>query len=501
MILYTKRYGGFPLLFSLQGTSWPYGILPAVCSTCIGLVIGSIPTIEDVVSGDNFMDHPYPFQLYAFIIGFLVVFRTNFAYQRYWEGRGTIAQMGSKWLDGACMALAFDATGDPTTPFMDGVGMEDEDRLPFATQPTSCGAASHTEFCEEVLHLFSLMHALAMQHFRGDTNLDNLKCFSIRGEGNRLRRLTALPDAPQWSHVVKPGQHTISIFVGNIRKSYEDVYQSMQLQVIGELDLEERQLLQKDSIGKEVPTEARVTMVESWIMRRLLARQKHEKSDMAETSAPILSRLYQVISDGCIGFGQASKLVDTPFPFPYQNIIQVFLWIYVCIVPFVMNAWLKNMALRATLTFLAVWCYFALHQVGNNLEDPYIPYDPNELALTYIQHGYNAKLLSYLAVPRKKPKAPELDAGSVGGSSRSSRFEETGVAAKHPKWESAGQSKLDGGMEPSPLEKTMEPKLPKGLSAHKRKASDEDVFEATVVPDREVVEVIHNRHAKSFEVH
>jgi len=223
-----------------------------------------------------------------------------------------------------------------------------------------------------------------------------------------------LPEAPQWSHVVKPGHHTMSIFVGSRRKNYEDVYKSMQLEVIGEFDLEERQLLQKDSIGKEVPTEARVTMVESWIMRRLLARQKHEKSDMSETSAPILSRLYQVISDGCIGFGQASKLVDTPFPFPYQNIIQVFLWIYVCIVPFVMNAWLKNMALRATLTFLAVWCYFALHQVGNNLEDPYIPYDPNELALTYIQHGYNAKLLSYLAVPRKKPKA--LDAGSTSSS-------------------------------------------------------------------------------------
>lgn len=31
------------------------------------------------------MQHPYPFQLYAFIIGFIIVFRTNFAYQRYWE--------------------------------------------------------------------------------------------------------------------------------------------------------------------------------------------------------------------------------------------------------------------------------------------------------------------------------------------------------------------------------------------------------------------------------
>lgn len=28
----------------------------------------------------------------------------------------------------------------------------------------------------------------------------------------------------------------------------------------------------------------------------------------------------QVISDGFIGFGQASKISDTPFPFPYQSL-------------------------------------------------------------------------------------------------------------------------------------------------------------------------------------
>jgi len=140
-------------------------------------------------------------------------------------------------------------------------------------------------------------------------------------------------------------------------------------------------------------------MVEGWVMRRLIARQKHEKCDMEKTSPPILSRLYQVISDGCIGFGQASKITETPFPFPYQNLLQVFLWLYTLTVPVVMNAWLKQDALRVLLTFLAVWCYFALHEVGNNLEDPYIPYDPNEIALAHIQHSFNAKLLSYGAVP------------------------------------------------------------------------------------------------------
>ena len=28
------------------------------------------------------MEHPYPYQIFAFVLGFSLVFRTNFAYQR-----------------------------------------------------------------------------------------------------------------------------------------------------------------------------------------------------------------------------------------------------------------------------------------------------------------------------------------------------------------------------------------------------------------------------------
>lgn len=31
--------------------------------------------------------HPYPYQTFAFIVGFILVFRSNFGYGRYWEGR------------------------------------------------------------------------------------------------------------------------------------------------------------------------------------------------------------------------------------------------------------------------------------------------------------------------------------------------------------------------------------------------------------------------------
>lgn len=396
MIEYSKGFLGLPILMRWRGIAWPMGIPPALVSVIVGVFLNEWSTIEDTVSDrTEFMDHPYPFQLYAFIVGFLIVFRTNFAYQRYWEGRSVIAQMASKWLDGACMSVTFDAPGDEDTPYLDAINRCEESPDVFKPRPCREGAQSHAEFVEEILHLFSLMHALALQHLRGDSDLDNLVGVAFQqgkdAGGVPRRCVTTWPQAPP---------HSGSL--GDLRYKTDDYYRRLQFPIIGNITAEEKRCLTQDGHGHQIPTEARVTMVESWIFRRLIARQKHDACDMGITSPPILSRLYQVISDGHIGFGQAAKLVDTPFPFPYQNLLQVFLWIYVFVVPVLMNAWLHNTFLRIGLTFLATWCYFALNEVGCNLEDPYHPYDANELALTYYHWSFNAKCLSYVPIPQKK---------------------------------------------------------------------------------------------------
>eukprot|EP00405_Crypthecodinium_cohnii_P023733 CAMPEP_0206488744 /NCGR_PEP_ID=MMETSP0324_2-20121206/42645_1 /ASSEMBLY_ACC=CAM_ASM_000836 /TAXON_ID=2866 /ORGANISM="Crypthecodinium cohnii, Strain Seligo" /LENGTH=480 /DNA_ID=CAMNT_0053967927 /DNA_START=296 /DNA_END=1735 /DNA_ORIENTATION=- len=306
--------------------------------------------------------------------------------------------MGSKWLDGACMAVTFDAPGTVKTPYLEGVvgGWEPGNR---AAKPTENGAESHEDFAMGMLHLFSLLHALALQHVRGDSELENLQSFEIHRDTSECAISNPpsavfrdLPERPRTfvSTTIPPGW---------TRHKFDKVYRITRLEIIGKLTPQERLALENDQNGRPIPTDARVTMVEGWIMRRLIARQKHEKSDSTITSPPILSRLYQVISDGCIGFGQASKFTDTPFPFPYHNLMQVFLWVYVFSVPFLVNAWVKALEMRCTMSFLAVWCYFSLHQVGNNLEDPFLPYDHNDLALQTIQHSYNAKLLSFAPVP------------------------------------------------------------------------------------------------------
>merc|ERR1719440_330520 len=60
-----------------------------------------------------------------------MVFRTNFAYQRYWEAIGMAQAMAAKWLDGACMAIVFDAGGANSTPLLEGFS-EEASLLPHA---------------------------------------------------------------------------------------------------------------------------------------------------------------------------------------------------------------------------------------------------------------------------------------------------------------------------------------------------------------------------------
>lgn len=368
-------------------------MIPGLLATGMSIALSAWQKIDaEVRDRNNFISHPYAFQLFAYLLGFLMVFRTNFAYNRYWEGIGMVQAMGAKWLDGAAMAITFDAGGSNATPLLDGK----YDAASSQPHPKSHekGGPTHATFVEDILHLCSLLHALALMHLRGDDDLGNLAS-ETDNRGDPIKGGRESEDqAPQSGiNAMLP----IGLYDSQrLRKKY----QQQHLRVLGGLSKAERAALEVDMRGKTRLTEARVAMVEGWYMRRLIARQKFEQGESAVTSPPILSRLYQVISDGCLWFGHASKIAITPFPFPYHNLIAIFLWAYTFMVPFLINGVIMNDVVRAVFTFAAVFSYHSLSAVGDNLEDPYIPYDPNELPLQDIQDSLNQRLLAFAIVPQ-----------------------------------------------------------------------------------------------------
>ena len=152
MILYRKVCGGICLVFRPSGAvlrAFVPGTLAAAWGVCLEL------WARDLLGADlkHAFHHPYPYQIFTLVFGFLLVFRTNFAYHRYWNASTFVTQMHSKWGDAVLSLLSFDAMN------------ADQD---------AARAAARREFRLRFVHLFSLLSAVALAQLRFDRNLANL---------------------------------------------------------------------------------------------------------------------------------------------------------------------------------------------------------------------------------------------------------------------------------------------------------------------------------------
>lgn len=408
MIRYTKTWNGFFILFKWAGTAWPHGVPPGCIAAAISLALSHWEAADDKLRDrKNFLAHPYAFRLFTYLVGILMVFRTNFAYHRYWEAMGMLQAMGSKWLDGACMGVVFDAGGKNNTHLL--YGSADGDSMKDHEKTKDKGGPPHSVFVSDLIHLCSLLHALALQHLRGDDDLNNI---TTAFDHNGLSVRGSLTTKSSMDHVTSLPDSTFRAALNYVTYDPEDVksmFAVQHLPVLGGLSRRERQAIEQTSQGVPMTTDARVAMVESWFMRRLLARQKFEQGESAATSPPILSRLYQVISDGSLWFQHASKLAFTPFPFPYENLMGILLWLYTFLVPILVNGTMMENTLRAVVCFVTTFCYHALNQVGQNLEDPFVPYDPNELPLQEVQNSVNMRLCAFCISPQPSEIEPSWE--------------------------------------------------------------------------------------------
>ena len=103
MITYNKIGWGLPLLFRMYGSafprSFPFAALRAALTALFYLTIQT--------PDEGWWRHPYPYQIFAYIVGFIVIFRSNFGYQRYWDGRSWLQNMTAAWVDACVQAGAF----------------------------------------------------------------------------------------------------------------------------------------------------------------------------------------------------------------------------------------------------------------------------------------------------------------------------------------------------------------------------------------------------------
>jgi predicted membrane chloride channel (bestrophin family) len=425
MIHYPKRYWGLPLAFRWFGSPFPRTIpfvaLSVGLTTALQLAGEWKRTIVDAFG------HPYPFQVYAFVIGFLVVLRTNHALARFMEARGAVEQMQSKWADAALMLQAFDGVAGGDKKKTDG----------------------SDAFIARIVHLLSLLHALALQQLRGDEDMRNLVVArQRRGNGVDLAPAISLSDANADVAAdvvaVATGENSdASIERGERHSENDETTKVVRVVLTGEAFAKHRSrstynlggafhqtaavadahqnranLLSAFSLteaddawraccaatplavvggvdGAELAALRRLDcdrayLVMSWIQAHIVARA--EDAEGLRVPPPVLSRVYQTLSEGMLGFNQADKLAKTPFPMPYAQMLTVLLLVFNVTLPVMIAGNVNALWLALVMNVVSVVAYQGLNETARELEDPFKPTHANDLGLPQLQAMFNSKV-------------------------------------------------------------------------------------------------------------
>jgi len=413
------------ILFILHGSCFPRSSCVAVVPTALSVVLSYAKNEEWKYFPE--IAHPFAAQVFAIVLGFAIVFRTNMALGRYWEGVTNVEQMTSKWCDSYMQLCNYiNAT------IMRNPGNEEAlERLSLLR--------------ETLAHWYTLMGAVAICHLRAEevsseiprifarpfTAGDHLNLimklptakatpagekFYIskvtksyvckRSQDERKHRLrfpetdTQNPESPRGSdlslrmpeglsnnnaakgsHTCQPRENSIPVQGGKSPSSSsssrwfsffstrekEEVADG--LEVLGPILQEEAEVLDHST--------DKVIAVAGWISQLLT---EFVNRDWIACPPPVLSRVYQETSHGLLAYNQACKVTLVPFPFPFTQMLQLLLLVFLILVPVVVVQFTYGYVISAALTFVVTMGYWSLNEICAELENPYGE-DPNDLPL------------------------------------------------------------------------------------------------------------------------
>jgi len=154
-----------------------------------------------------------------------------------------------------------------------------------------------------------------------------------------------------------------------------------------------------DGLGRSSLTflsesQEKVEIIASWI-QRLIVMNADKK--VIPIPAPILSRVFQELSNGMVDMHAAQKISRVPFPFPYSQIISVLLLVHFLSSPVIAALLIRSIPVATFVTFTNVFIVWSINYIAAELEMPF-GCDPNDLPIKDIQMTFN-KCLRILVQP------------------------------------------------------------------------------------------------------
>eukprot|EP00892_Ulva_mutabilis_P007760 jgi/Ulvmu1/5356/UM022_0150.1 len=436
MITYDKSWWGNRVLFRAYGSAFPRALPYAGVAAVIAAALSAVFD----TTGWELFTNAYPVQMFFFFVGFMIIFRNNLSYGRYWEGRTQLQQITAHLSDTVRTAINFDRNALPR----EGATQEQIEQ--------------HQWFCDTLVHLVSLFHGIALATLRGDYDMENLvvhdslahapptnvrlltKAERSVGDADRTEEhaqnrpakdgnaakggdssdlgdaseTTSPAESSKLSHAWAGSKGVLDYFVLRTDlKRAKHIHRSMKLPIIGgltqaegvalgalttsgdtceavpDLDLSIHGVMLSNGTYAPAPTE-RVQTIASWIHQALIERIE---GGGVKASSSLQARVYATLSHGFIAFEHCQKLTDTPFPFPWVQAVNIALLLFTLFAPIAVVGFVSSPIMATALTFMAVATYVTLNEVASDVEDPF-HYDPNELPLPQMQYKLNERLLA-----------------------------------------------------------------------------------------------------------
>jgi predicted membrane chloride channel (bestrophin family) len=345
MILYHNKAGTLRLLMNMKGSVFIDLAVPATWTLVVTMLINTLD--REFIQQYMSVRHPFSLQVYLFLIGFQTIFRTNMAHWRFWEARTQVNMMIARWMQSFLQTKAFMMA---RVACFKGTA---EERLNFA--------AKMREALERQATYFTVLNAVAL---------------------NSLSEMKTTDDPSQWDqleHTFRPKDpHRCRVVETFNEPRFERVPYVQKLAIVGKPSRRDCDII--------MGTHDKVLMVMMWITEEL---SNLVMSDKLTVPAPIVSRPYQELSNGSLGYEQALKIALVPFPFVFHQVSKVSMLILLISAPPFSCFFTESRILAPILAVLVIVGYLGLHHTSLQLEEPY-GQDANDQPLFDLQFDFCA---------------------------------------------------------------------------------------------------------------
>lgn len=189
----------------------------------------------------------------------------------------------------------------------------------------------------------------------------------------------------------------------------------------------------------------RVELLFEWIQQLIV---ENIETGVLSIPPPLLSRTFNLLSNGMTEFHNACKISSVPMPFPYAQTCEWLLLLHTIMVPMVTSQWVSHTIWAVVFSLLQVLFLWSLNLAALEIENPFGT-DDNDMDGCKMQDEFNACLKMLLAPSTERTPQLSLRFGQTPepGQQRISKFDQVLFGPdKHSRWQGddGATSRADG---------------------------------------------------------